>query len=321
MSSDYYDILKVPRNATDEQIKAAYKKLAMQYHPDKQRNCSPKEQEAAAQRFKDAAEAYSILSTPSSRSQYDLQGMSSRYSGGNSNSYRSQSIDPEQVFARFFDEDDGLFSSFSAFPFNDMMFGGKRPNRVGRSQSNVTPAPFEQNLYVTLEQLYTGCTKKLKVTRTRWQNNRQVREDHFCEVRVKAGWKDDTRITFQCEGDQLHPNARPGDLIFTIKTKPHARFQREGNNLLSTVKLPLVKALCGFELKFQTLDDRIIFITIDEIVTPEFCKVVVGEGMPSQKAGRASGSLVLSFVILYPVNLSTQKKLQLEALLGDEQYI
>lgn len=310
MAKDFYEILGVNKNATESQLKSAYRGLAMKYHPDKQKKMSSKQREKAENTFKDIALAWDTLSDPKKKAEYDSYNTPQH--GPYSNRQRSYGgsggIDTESVFARFFSDD--IFGDSRAF--------GHSPFHSSRGSNYVqTPAPFEQNLYVTLEQLYSGCVKKLKITRTRWHGNQQFREDHFCEVNVKPGWKDNTRITFNGQGDQLSPSAQPGSLVFTIKTKPHPKFQRDGANLTTRVTIPLVKALCGFQMKFQTIDNRILNIPINEIVVPEFRKSIVGEGMPNQKDGRARGNLIISFNVVYPTNLSDSKKRQLEEILAE----
>jgi len=311
MSKNYYDVLGVSKNFTEQELKQAYKKAAMKYHPDRHRNASAAEQKQASEQFNEVATAYSVLSNPEDRRKYDMgYDPTQRQSGDGM--FRRSHFSPEELFAQFFSAGDDPFGDSG---FGDMFFHSSGRSSRTQQQRPSTPAPFEVDLVVTLEQLFSGTVKKLKITRTRFQNNRQIREDHYCEIKVKPGWKDKTRITFSGEGDQLHPNGRAGDLVFSVKTKPHVRFTREDNNLISVVKIPLRSALCGVDIQFQTIDNRLIPLVIDDIVTPQYRHVVRGMGMPSSKLGVSPGDLIICFDISFPATMTASQKKAISAAL------
>jgi len=124
---------------------------------------------------------------------------------------------------------------------------------------------------------------------------------------VKPGWRSGTRITFPQEGDQ-GPNNIPADIVFVVKDKPHSMFQRDKDNIIYTAKVPLVDALTGLIIDVPTLDDRLISIPVNDIVSPGYRKVVPGEGMPISKGGEARGDLILAFEIEFPQRLSQDQK-------------
>jgi DnaJ family protein B protein 4 len=109
------------------------------------------------------------------------------------------------------------------------------PRNMGRSsgQPATKPPPIQHNLNVTLEDLYTGCTKRMRITAKKYDaaSGKVVSIATDKEIQVKAGWKDGTKITFEGEGDELGPGSIPADVVFVVKAKPHDRFTREGDDL------------------------------------------------------------------------------------------
>jgi DnaJ-class molecular chaperone len=130
----------------------------------------------------------------------------------------------------------------------------------------------------------------------------------FCAV---AG----TRITFAGKGDELAPGGPSADLVFMVKQKPHAKFTRDGNNLVTTVTLPLVTALTGGTVSVQLLDGRSIVVPVEAPVNPGSTKVVTGEGMPISKRPGAKGDLRVKFDVNLNVKLTQQQKEQLRSIL------
>lgn len=170
------------------------------------------------------------------------------------------------------------------------------------------PATYEVPLSLSLEELYSGCKKKLKITRKRFMGTKSYEDDNYVTIDVKAGWKDGTKITFYGEGDQLSPMAQPGDLVFKVKTKTHDRFLRDANHLIYKCPVPLDKALTGFQFIVKSLDNRDINVRVDDIVTPKSRKIVAKEGMPSSKYPSMKGDLIVEFDIVFPKSLTSEKK-------------
>jgi len=275
MGKDYYKILQVNKNASDDDIKKAYRKLALKYHPDKNKTAG------AEERFKEVAEAYEVLSDKKKREIYDqfgeegLKGNAGNVGGGGGggNTFYTFHGDPRATFAQFF----GTSSPFQTFfdlggggrgggmfmhdddmddmedPFSTLGIGGRGgPGGAFRSHSfNIhgTPGrvskdkqqdpPLEHDLYVALEDILTGCTKKMKISRRVIQPDGSARkEDKVLTINVKPGWKAGTKITFQKEGDQAR-NRIPSDIVFIIRDKPHSLFKREGSDIRYTAKISL----------------------------------------------------------------------------------
>lgn len=347
MGADYYKILGVNKSATDEEIKKAYRKLALKHHPDK----NPDNREAAEKKFKEISEAYEVLSDAQKRAifdQYGEEGLKGGMPGGGmgggmggeGGSFRFHGFsDPNDIFKQFF----GGRSPFEGFGMGGGMggmgggmggfstFGGmggmgmdedeeyygmpRRGSHRG-SRGPVKAPDIEQPLYCTLEELYNGKTKKIKITKKVLNPDGQSThsEEKVITIDIKPGWKRGTKIRFEKEGDQ-GPNVIPADIVFVLEEKPHERFKRDGNNLEFRSRVSLADALCGCTITIKTLDERSLNIPINEIVSPGYYKVVRGEGMPLSKSPTQRGDLKIAFDIMFPSRLSDDQKRQLRSIL------
>ncbi|XP_017048503.1 dnaJ protein homolog 1 [Drosophila ficusphila] len=345
MAKDFYKILGIDRKATDDEIKKAYRKLALKYHPDK--NKSPQ----AEERFKEIAEAYEVLSDKKKRDIFDKYGEDGLKGGqpgpdGHSQpgaySYQFHG-DPRATFAQFFGSSDPFsvfFGSgdtvftnevFSNADNNDLFGGGgmafgNSPMGAFRSQSFNAQAPsrkrqqqqdppIEHDLYVTLEEVDKGCTKKMKISRMAMSQAGPHKEEKVLSITVKPGWKAGTKITFPKEGDAA-PNKIPADIIFIIRDKPHSQFKREGIDLKYTAQVSLKQALCGAPVSVPTLQgDRIPVNTNNEIIKPTTTRRISGRGLPVPKEPSRRGDLIVSFDIKFPDSLPPSLRNQLAELL------
>ncbi|KFD57165.1 hypothetical protein M513_02050 [Trichuris suis] len=264
MGKDYYKVLGIDRNATEEEIKKAYRKLALKFHPDK--NKSPD----AEARFKEIAEAYDVLGDQKKKDIYDRQGeegldgmfgFAQQPSAAGAHTF-AFNVDARKIFNDFFGTEDPYTAFFatmgdpgrhSGMGTHIFSMGGDLGHRDARSNVPKDP-PLVHDLFVSLEDINKGCTKRLRVTRqTLHPDGRSHAEDKFLTVEVKPGWKAGTKITFPQEGDQF-PNRVPADIVFVVKDKPHHLFRRDGSDIVYTVTLPLRDALCGVTVNVPTLE-------------------------------------------------------------------
>lgn len=346
MGKDFYRILGVAKGANDDEIKKAYRKLALKYHPDKNKA------KDAEEKFKEVAEAYEVLSDKKKRDVYDQygeeglkgeSGESAGPAGPGGNFHYQFHGDPRATFAQFF----GTNDPFSIFFGNDMMsgdgmggFGGANVFGGGgmdqeeifaqlggggrgggpqafRSQSfnvqgdpqakkmKVDP-PIEHDLYVTLEDINTGCQKKMKISKMVVHPDGSARkEEKILQINVKQGWKAGTKITFPREGDQI-PGKVPADIVFIIRDKPHNTFRREGSDIKYTAKITLKEALCATgQLKVPTLTGDVISINIqNEVIKPSTIRRIQGRGLPFPKEPNRRGDIIVNFDIMFPDNIS-----------------
>ncbi|XP_054710348.1 dnaJ homolog subfamily B member 4-like isoform X2 [Uloborus diversus] len=236
MGKKFYEVLGLPENASDEDVKKAYKKMALKYHPDK--NKSP---EAEAQ-FKKVSEAYEVLSDKKKRDRYDKFGDAGLNFEPAPQSF-SCSYNPN--FSQFFgrNEFEFFFKPPTAHEFNFNRCNSART----RSKKTQPPPPPKKDpaivhdLYVSLEDVLIGCTKKMKIERNVLNSDKRTtrRETKVLTINVKPGWKAGTKITFKEEGDE-NPNSIPADIVFIIRDKVHNLFERDGVN---------IKYICNLTLK------------------------------------------------------------------------
>lgn len=340
MGKDYYAILGVDKNADDNALKKAYRKLAVKWHPDK----NPNNKEFAEKKFKEISEAYQILSDPEKRKIYDAygeeglaaqmgngggsQGFGGFSTSGGTTFFRSSFKDPEELFREFFGSSSfGGFSGGMSSMDDDIggIFGGPFGSAFGSSfrrsgtrQHGRKKAPdHEVPLYLSLEDLYKGVTKKMKVTKTivDAQSGKSMPAENILTVEIKPGYKEGTKIRFEEEGDEK-PGLIPADVVFIIKQKPHPIFTREGNNLIMNVKIPLVKALTGTTVKVDGIDGRSKNVEINEVIYPGYKKILKGEGMPNSKRPTERGDLEIRFDIVFPTHLTREQKEQLKKVLS-----
>lgn len=331
MGKDYYDILGIKKGASEDDIKKAYRKQALRFHPDK--NKSP----GAEEKFKEIAEAYDVLSDPKKKDVYDRFGEEGLKGGGPTGggpggpgtfNYTFQG-DPHVIFSEFF----GGRNPFDQFfgnggmgenmdtddPFARFGMGGGGMGGLPRSFSTGMGGigghggsvvkrqdpPVVHELRVTLEEVFSGCTKKMKISHKRLNPDRQTirTEDKILEVAIKKGWKEGTKITFPKEGDETHSNI-PADVVFVLKDKPHPVFRRDGSDIIYPAKVSLKEALCGSTVIAPTLDGRTIPVTTTDIVRPGMKRRITGEGLPLSKSPSRRGDLVVEYEVKFPEKLS-----------------
>ncbi|CAN6912646.1 unnamed protein product [Brassica oleracea var. botrytis] len=349
MGVDYYKVLQVDRSASDDDLKKAYRKLAMKWHPDK----NPTNKKEAEAKFKQISEAYDVLSDPQKRAVFDQYGEeglkgnvpppnaaggSSYFSSGDGpSSFRFNPRSADDIFAEFF----GFSTPFGSTPFGggggaggsgagqrfasrifgDDMYGssfgeGGHPPHHHHHGAARKVAPIENKLPCSLEDLYKGTTKKMKISREIADvSGRTTQTEEILTIGVKPGWKKGTKITFPEKGNE-HRGVIPADLVFIIDEKPHPVFTRDGNDLIVTQKISLAEALTGYTVNITSLDGRALTIPIANVIHPEYEEVVPKEGMPLQKDQTKKGNLRIKFNIKFPARLTAEQKTGFKKLLG-----
>ncbi|KAF0978498.1 hypothetical protein FDP41_002318 [Naegleria fowleri] len=329
MGKDYYSILGVARNANEKEIKSAYRKLALKWHPDR----NPDNKTMAEEKFKEIAEAYEVLSDSNKRAIYDQYGEeglkggipSSGASGGFTTGGASFHFsNPEDIFRQFFGARSPFDSMFNMGGFEDgddfgtsFSFGPRSSFFQSTQQRGPRKAPdVVQKVACSLEDLYKGKTKRIKITKSMLNPDGQTtrKESKILTFPIKRGFKKGTKIRFENEGDQA-PGIVPADVVFEIDELPHSTFQRDGNNLIYSPSISLKEALSGTVIEVKTLDDRMLRIPINDIVEPGYTKIVSGEGMPLSKDPDQKGDLIIKPNIIFPRYLSNQQKEALKKIL------
>nr|BAN41592.1 chaperone protein DNAJ, putative [Entamoeba invadens] len=285
-----YDTLGLPAECTLEQIKKAYKKLAMKYHPDK--NPGNKQ---AEEKFKEVAEAYSVLSDSKKREVYDRYGKKGLEEGGMSG------FDMNDIFSQFFGG--GGFG-----------FGGRQ--RSGPRKGRTVQVPLKCNL----EDLYNGKTFKRKIThdvlcpKCKGKGTKSGKELKKCQrcggqgAVMMTERREREAIAFAGESDQA-PDMVPGDVVFVILTNPNSKFTRIGNNLLVEKTIGLNEALTGLHFVMKHLDGRELYVESKDVIQPNSYMKIEGEGFPI-KHQSTHGDLYIHFTVVLPTKESLAQNVE-----------
>lgn len=342
MKVDYYELLGVTRSCDEKTLKSAFRKLAMQYHPD--RNPDDKE---AEQRFKEIGEAYEVLKDPQKRAAYDRHGHAAFENGG-----RGQG-----GFAGF----GGGFSDIFEDIFGEMMGGG---NRRRRSDGRERGADLSYNMEITLEEAYHGKTAQIHVpasvtcdacdgsgaekgtspvTCTTCQGSGRVRatqgffsierpcptchgrgqiiqtpcrkchgqgrveEERALSVNIPAGIEDGTRIRLAGEGEAGRNGGPTGDLYIFLSVKPHEFFQREGADLYCRVPISMTTAALGGQFEVSTFEGSKARVKVPEGTQNGKQFRLKGKGMPVLRQ-QIAGDLYIQVSIETPQKLTKRQR-------------
>ena len=345
---DYYEILGITKSATEVEIKAAYRKLAIKHHPDK----NPGDQEAE-EKFKECAEAYSVLSDSSKRASYDRFG----HAGVGAGAGAGAGFDPGFT---------NIEDIFDLFGFGDM-FGGARGG--GRRSTVQRGADLRYDLEITLEEAATGKEEKLKIPRlekcgecsgkgtekgtepetcitcqgsgqTRFQQGffsvmrtcancsgkgqiikhpckecrgaGRIEKEKKLEIKIPAGVETGSRLRINGEGEGGPSGGPSGDLYVVIHVAEHEIFERQGANLYASVPISFAQAALGAEIKVPTLEEE------EELKIPAGTQTgtvfrLRSKGMPSL-GGRGKGDLFVAVTLITPKTLTKEQRKLLEQL-------
>jgi molecular chaperone DnaJ len=348
-SKDFYEVLGVAREASPEQIKSAYRKAALQHHPDR----NPEKKPEAEESFRAASEAYAVLSDPQKRSVYDRYGAAGLGSRGFDTGFNAS------IFEEFQDIVGGLFG------FEDVLGGGRR--RGGR-QRGQRGADLRYDMSLTFEEASTGVNTKIRIARheacesckgtgakpgsgmstcstcnghgqlayqqgffsiTRTcpacqgagqmirdtcvtcRGQGRIERERTLDVGIPAGVDSGTRLRMTGQGEPGTNGGATGDLYIFLEVKEHAFFERRGADLYCTIPISIAQAALGATIKVPTLQGE------DELVIPEgtqsgqiFRKR--SKGMPNPHGGR--GDLYISIRVVIPSKVSREQRRLLEQL-------
>ncbi|WP_448519089.1 molecular chaperone DnaJ [Rhodoflexus sp.] len=349
---DYYDILGVNRGASADEIKKAYRRTAIKYHPDK----NPGDKEAE-EKFKEAAEAYEVLSDPDKRARYDRFG----HQGVDSSRFGSGSVNTEDIFSYFGD-------IFNNSPFGDIFGGAASSRRSARKGTNL-----RIKLKLTLQEIATGVEKKIKVRRqvackscngtgakngtafticTTCNGTGQIKqvvntmlgqmvststcpacggegktisercgncggdgtvlEEEVIPIKIPAGVEEGMQLQMSGKGNFPPRGGVPGDLLIVIEEEEDAILKREGNNIHFDLYLSFADAALGTTVEVPTIDGK---AKIDIAAGTQSGKVLrlKGKGI-KELNGYSIGDQLVHINIWTPKNLSKEERIMLEKL-------
>lgn len=286
---DYYKILGVSRSASTDEIKKAYRKLAMQYHPD--RNPGDKQ---AEERFKEMNEAYQVLSDPQKRARYDQLGDSysqwqQNGSGENFDWGRwttqpgGQQVNIDDLFG------EGAFSDFFS-----AIFGGTNMGQAVRNRTSRRAPSVQQQVTISLQEAFSGTKRTLQI------GNRRV------EVTIPAGARSGTKIRVPAGG----PGRGGGSasyIYLVVDLAEDPVFKVEGNDLHTQVTVDVFKAMLGGEAEVKTMAGKVL-LTIPAGTQPDQAFRITGRGMPKLDRPEMKGDLYVRVKVQIPRQLTAKQK-------------
>lgn len=310
---DYYQILGLNKDASEAEIKKAYRKLARKYHPD----VNPGDK-SAEEKFKEINEAYEVLSDPEKRQKYDRFGAQWRQyerSGGRPEDFDwsqwsarpgaggtyTRTVSPEE-FEQMFGGGLGGFSDFFETLFGGMGRTATNPfGRQSRRTASTRPRDMEYPVQISLDEAFYGTTRSLQ-----FEDGRRI------EARIPPGVRTGSRVRLSGQGAPT-PSGERGDLYLKIEVTPHARFERDGDDLKTTVDVDLYTAILGGVVNVKTIDK-----TVELTIPPETPNGKVirlrGLGMPNVKDPTQRGNLYVTVNVTLPKNLTNEEKRLFEQL-------
>ena len=280
---NYYEILGVPRDADEEQLKKAYRKLAMKFHPDK----NP-DDPTAEEKFKEVGEAYDVLRNPEKRASYDYFGSSGTNPGFQNNFHKQYQERTTESFQDLFTE-----------IFGDI-FSGKK-SRKSKGQD------LRYNLHISLEEVASGLSKTIRFLRKRDGKEQTTK----IEVAIPAGVKSGQRLKVRGEGDS-DPGGTPGDLYVVVQIQKHELFQLDGLDIYYDLPISYKQAVLGDVLKVPTLTGA-AQVQIPAGTTSGVNLRLKNKGMPSLD-GKSNGNLYIRLLIDVPEKVDKNTKKLLENL-------
>jgi curved DNA-binding protein len=273
---DYYSTLGVTRNASDDEIKKAYRKLAMKHHPDRGGD---------EKKFKEISEAYDVLSDPQKKQIFDM--------GGDPRGNQSQGGGFHQGPFEF---------HFGSNNWNDIFggfgFGGHR-----QVQKNKT---INIGVEVTLQEVLNGKVLDAEITipggRTKVIN-----------INIPPGINDGQQIRYSGMGDNSIPHLPPGDLLVNIRIINNTEFRREGDSLVIDRYVPVWDAILGCKIEITTLDGKDLEISVPPGTQSDTILSCKNEGLPNMRS-HARGNLLIRIRVSIPRNLTTEQRTKIEKL-------
>lgn len=282
MAKDYYEILGVKKDASEEEIKKAFRKLAHAHHPDKKGGDEAK--------FKEASEAYAVLSDKQKRAQYDSFG--SAGAGG----FGGAGFNPSDFGFDFSGFGNGNFDGGDLGDILSSIFGGRRVRR-GRDVAVDIELSFQESIF--------GTDRKVVV------NSKFVKQKEV-SIHVPPGIENGQMIRLSGMGETLE-GGLPGDLFVKVHVRKHAYLRKEGYNLLMDLKVKLSESLLGSEKEISTLDGEVTLKVPPNTKHGTILRVK-GKGVPHDISGKTRGDLYVRVSVDIPEKLSKNQKKLIEEL-------
>jgi DnaJ-class molecular chaperone len=279
----FYEILGVPNDATEDQIKKAYKKLAFQLHPDRNSDSN------SSAKFQELNEANEVLSDPAKRLNYDNE---------------LNGVNVQQHGVQFRDMNDIFKSFFGGAGLHDMhVFHGMHQQHGQFFQQISKPVPIVKTLNLTMAQAYTGGSFPLELERWNLVDNTRYDEKLTVYINIPCGIDENEIMIIRDNGNSIN-NTIKGDIKIHMKIENNTEFKRQGLDLIYKKTVTLKESLCGFEFEIKHISGKTLAfknVVNPFIIKPGFKKVIPEFGM---KRDNNTGNLIIDFDIVFPDKLT-----------------
>lgn len=320
---DYYEVLGLQKGASADEIKKAYRKLAVKWHPDKWSQASDAEKKTAEENFKELAEAYDVLSDDNKRARYDQFGHAGMNGGfgsgaGGAGGFGGADFDPMDIFNAFFGGGGARGRSYSFHAgggnpfggfggFGDAFGGGFGRQTMRGNDLNIT-------LKVTLDDVVNGVEKKVKIRHTVADANGQVRQvEEVIPVKLPKGMMEGQKFKARGKGNAAPGGqGEPGDLIVNIEEVPHAELLRDKEDLVYNLLISFPTAALGGPVEIPTLNGR-VRINIPAGTQPGKMLRLKGKGLPAN-GGASVGDMIVNILVYVPEHLTDDERKTIERL-------
>ncbi len=299
MAKDYYETLGIGRDASEKEVRTAFRRLARRHHPD----LNPGDEEAEA-RFKEINEAHQVLSDPESRKKYDRHGANWKHAG---EAREDAGPSPFTWFTRAQGRREAPGAEFGGV--GDLLgsfFGGQRASGGGRSFGR---RQYEAPATITLEEAYSGTTLEMQLP-----PSAQGAAGKRLEVSVPAGVESGARVHVSVDmGQGKGRSGAQADVNVVVTVAPHAIFTREKADLRMTADVPLVDAMLGGEIRAPLITGKSVALKIPPETQNGRVFRLRGKGMP-QLGGPGHGDLLVTARVALPTGLTDEERALFERL-------
>lgn len=303
-TGDYYSLLGVSRTATEKELKGAYRKLARQHHPD----VNPGNKQAET-RFKAIGEAYSVLSDPEKRKKYDRWGKDwekieqAQAAGVNVGGYAHGGTGRTRYTSTTGAPGGSVFDQADVGDLFDQLFGG---NVGGRQRVRTTGgarkgSDLEDTVEITLEEASAGTQRTFQI------QDAVTGEVRSVEVKIPAGAYDGLRVRVAGKGNPGMNGGPPGDIFLIMKVRPHATYERDGDDLRTRIHIPLYAAVLGGEVLVPTLKGTRLAVRVAPESSSGLKVRLAGQGLP-RVHGTGRGDLYVEILVDVPKNLTPRER-------------
>jgi DnaJ-class molecular chaperone len=318
-TEDYYKLLEIPENASQEEVKKSYRRLSLKWHPDKNQG-NPD----ASVMFQKISEAYETVGDAEKRQEYDMmkknpflrgqnfeQGMPFNDMNDifsmffNANSMQGQPIQHMHQMHGFPPEMAGLFGGMGVPGGNIRIFR----NGVQVNSMMEKPPPIVQNITITMEQVFCGGNIPIEIERWVIENGNKVFENVTIYIEIFKGIDNNEIIVLREQGNVMSEKCK-GDVKIFVKVENHCKFERKGLDLMYIHKISLKEALCGFSFDLKHLNSKSYTINnkLGNIIPPNYNKIIPNMGLTRE--GHI-GNMIVNFQVEFPTSLTNE---QLESL-------